>query len=226
MCAYKYLKWYIIRLTVGRHYMLSNGKYVINMLNPYRYIQRILCPILLQVILQQLRNFMVPSHSGNIQGCLAVLRPWLWDSQQLMTRSLYASHNEGRYWKGEKAMGNICILYIIIYYIYILCIWTIPVTACKKMKAARLRAIVLIWVCSGFLNPLMLWLVWLKENQLMVADGSMISWHITKRTSPCSAAKGWRGHCTAWHKSPWPLPAQDHLSAFLYLFCVLFEQST
>ena len=119
MCAYKYLKWYIIRLTVGRHYMLSNGKYVINMLNPYRYIQRILCPILLQVILQQLRNFMVPSHSGNIQGCLAVLRPWLWDSQQLMTRSLYASHNEGRYWKGEKAMGNICILYIIIYYIYI-----------------------------------------------------------------------------------------------------------
>ena len=28
MCAYKDLKWYIIRLTVGRHYMLSNGKYV------------------------------------------------------------------------------------------------------------------------------------------------------------------------------------------------------
>ena len=226
MCAYKYLKWYIIRLTVGRHYMLSNGKYVINMLNPYRYIQRILCPILLQVILQQLRNFMVPSHSGNIQGCLAVLRPWLWDSQQLMTRSLYASHNEGRYWKGEKAMGNICILYIIILlYIYILCIWTIPVTACKKMKAARLRAIVLIWVCSGFLNPLMLWLVWLKENQLMVADGSMISWHITKRTSPCSAAKGWaRALHSVAQISMAPACARPSFCLSLFILCFVWAK--
>lgn len=51
----------------------------------------------------------------------------------------------------------------------------------------------------------------------------MVQWyHDIKRTSPYSAAKGWRGHCTAWHKSPWPLPAQDHLSAFLnhFVFCL------
>ena len=75
-----------------------------------------------------------------------------------------------------------------ILYIYIIYIWTIPVTACKKMKAARLRAVVLIWVCPGFLNPLMLWLVWLEENQLMVADASMISWH--KKDKSLFSSKG------------------------------------